>query len=372
MSIHQALFFQSAAVSNKLFSWGENVYGQLGIGNTSNRSSPVQVGTDTIWRSVAGFDQTIAVKTNNTLWAWGRGSEGQLGNGTTTVIVSTPVQIGSLTNWSKSTASYQLSFAIKTDGTLWAWGSDADGALGTGDLTNYSSPVQIGSQSYWSDIEAASNVTDGRHVVAIGNSGRLYSWGTNLFGQLGLNDTIDYSSPVQVGSLTNWSIVAKGPWGLFNLAIKTNGSLWAIGGYNGSGQLALGDTTERSSPIQIGSLTTWAKVSKGNDYAAAIKTDGTLWTWGGNASGQLGLGNTTNYSSPVQVGSLTNWKDVICTERSTYAIKTDGTIWSWGYNTSGELGLGNTTALSSPAQIGALSSWDSVSCGKAGGFAITK
>lgn len=367
------MFFGIAAgVQNNLFSWGENTYGQLGIGVTSNRSSPVQVGAVQIWGSVFGFDQTIAVRTDGTLWAWGRGSEGQLGNGTTTVIVSTPVQIGSLTTWSKVSASHQFSFAIKTDGTLWAWGADADGALGTGDLTNYSSPVQIGAQTYWTDIQASSNVSDSRFVLSVGNSGRLYSWGTNLWGQLGLNDTVDRSSPTQVGALTNWSIVAKGGWGQHNLAIKTNGTLWAVGGLNQTGQLGIGDTVERSSPIQIGALTTWSKVAKGNSHSAAVKTDGTLWVWGANNWGQLGLGSTTNYSSPVQVGSLTDWSNIICTENSTYALKTDGTIWSWGYNGTGELGLGDTNHRSSPVQIGALSSWSVISSGKGGGFAITK
>ena len=135
----------------------------------------------------------------------------------------------------------------------------------------------------------------------------LSTWGSNTYGQVGLGDVVYRSSPVQVGSLTNWKSVSGGV--NHTAATKTDGTLWTCG-YNAYGQLGLGNTISRSSPVQVGSLTNWQSVSCGYSYTAATKTDGTLWTWGSNGSGALGLGDSTSRSSPVQVGSLTNWKSV--------------------------------------------------------------
>jgi alpha-tubulin suppressor-like RCC1 family protein len=109
---------------------------------------------------------------------------------------------------------------------------------------------------------------------------------------------------VQIGALTTWSQIACG--GFHNLAIKTDGALWSWGS-NNAGRLGLNDTVNRSSPVQIGSLTTWSKVAGGIANSLAIKTDGALWSWGFNSSGQLGLNDVVTRSSPVQVGTLTNW-----------------------------------------------------------------
>ena len=140
-------------------------------------------------------------------------------------------------------------------------------------------------------------------------SGYFYSWGVNADGQLGLGNTTSRSSPVQVGALTNWSRVSAGS--LHSLAVKTDGTLWAWG-RNFSGQLGLGDTASRLSPVQVGLLTNWNQISGGDSHSLAVKTDGTLWSWGLNArlsggTGQLGLGDIVHRSSPVQVGALTNW-----------------------------------------------------------------
>ena len=149
----------------------------------------------------------------------------------------------------------------------------------------------------------------------------LQTWGYGDSGQLGDGTTITKSSPIQIGSLTTWASIASGAGA--NYALKTDGTLWAWGG-NSSGGLGQGNTTSRSSPVQIGALTTWAKVdaSGWNNYAKAVKTDGTLWVWGRNNIGQLGLGNTTNYSSPKQLGALTNWYDVSAGETHMLALST--------------------------------------------------
>jgi len=149
------------------------------------------------------------------------------------------------------------------------------------------------------------------------------------------------------------------------MAVTTGGTLWTWGWgiYGGLGDGTGGNyaaAEKRTNPVQIGSLTTWASVGGGGSYAgAAIKTDGTLWTWGSGGFGQLGHGNETSLSSPVQVGSLTDW-ETIQLGGSANALKTDGTIWSWGYNAYGQLGdgtSGEANYKSSPVQVGSETYW---------------
>ena len=145
----------------------------------------------------------------------------------------------------------------------------------------------------------------------------LYAWGVNTNGQLGQNDVIYRSSPVQVGELTNWYQVSAGQQS--SVAVKTDGTLWAWG-RNNTGQLGDGTTINRSSPVQIGALTNWSQVAAGGAHNASVKADGTMWTWGFNSSGQLGDGTAISKSSPVQIGALTNWSQVPNSDTSTLAI----------------------------------------------------
>jgi alpha-tubulin suppressor-like RCC1 family protein len=342
----------------ELWSWGRSSdYGQLGLGNTTNYSSPKQVGSLTNWSKIFSGNQfTIGTKTDGTLWSWGRNNNfGQLGLGNNTNY-SSPKQIGSLTNWSQSSKPRDHVLVVKTDGTLWSWGQNSNGQLGLGNRTAYSSPKQVGSLTNWYKAQNTWTAS-----IAIKTDGTLWAWGLNSNGQLGLGNTTSYSSPKQVGSLTNWLNLAGGAYGTV-LAIKTDGTLWAWG-YGAYGQIGQNNTTAYSSPKQIGVLTDWSTVSCGTGYVIAVKTNGTLWGWGTNGSGELGLNNRTDYSSPKQIGALTNWLLSSCGEENTSAIKTDGTLWGWGKNQSGQLGLGNTTSYSSPKQVGSLTTWYEVSCG---------
>jgi alpha-tubulin suppressor-like RCC1 family protein len=349
----------TSATSGALWMWGENTNGQLGLGDRTHRSTPVLVGALTNWKQVSGGETSNgpvgAVKTDGTLWTWGRNENGNLGLGDITHR-SSPVQVGALTNWKQVSVSVG-SLAVKTDGTLWAWGRNSYGRLGLGNITDISSPVQVGALTNWSSV----SISAVGNSLAVKTDGTLWAWGngrTNV-GLLGLGDTTHRSSPVQVGALTNWSSVTGScADGEMVMAVKTDGTLWAWG-YNNFGELGLGDRTNRSSPVQVGSLTNWSpsKVYCGQNHTVAVKTDGTLWTWGLNGSGQLGQGNTTRCSSPVQVGSLTNWKSPFGGGQHSGAVKTDGTIWTWGYNYYGQLGQGDTTNKSSPVQIGTINSW---------------
>src|SRR3990167_9564244 len=299
----------SPSAPKGLWSWGSYQNGQLGLGDAVSRSSPVQVGASITWASVsaAGSNVSHATKTDGTLWGWGGNSVGQLGLGDT-ANRSSPVQVGTLATWGIVESGTNTSFAIKTNGTLWAWGNDGYGYLGLGTSgLNKSSPVQVGTLATWSQVSSSNNF-----FSAIKTDGTLWSWGYNSIGQLGFGDTIRRSSPVQVGTLATWSAVGAGE-SYRTFAIKTDGTLWAWGdnASNNYGTLGLGDIVNRSSPVQVGTLTTWSLLGVAGGNAFAVKTDRTLWGWGSNANGRLGLGDLANRSSPVQVGTLASWVKIV-------------------------------------------------------------
>jgi len=344
-----------------LFAWGINDNGQLGLGDTISRSSPVQVGSSS-WLDIAGSRYTtVAIKRNGTIFGTGIGADQKINS-------SSPVQIGSLSTWSSMSQgpSYAANgFLISTNGSLWSWGSNGSGQLGTNNLTYYSSPKQVGALTNWLSVSASQY-----GAVATKTDGTLWAWGGNTQGRIGDGTIATRSSPVQIGALTNWSQVSGGTF-YVTAAVKTDGTLWTWG-LNNYGQLGDNTVISKSSPIQVGGLTNWLYVSAGYYSVIALKTDGSLWTWGrNNQHGQLGLGNTTNYSSPKQIGALTTWSKV---RGSTFghilALKTDGTLWAWGRPTAGQLGNGVATAgVYSPVQIGSRTTWTNIGVGPYHSFA---
>ncbi len=306
------------------------------------------------------------------LYMTGNNRYGRLGinqpGGSPSTKYSSPVQVGTDTNWFEGSfgrGNHVTAFAQKTDGSVWAWGdSGTKGASGwnvpSAESYNRSSPVQVIS----GPGATGSLVSSGYQNVMYRNSdGQLWSWGQGNKGQLGLNDRTDRSSPTQIGTDTNWS---NNIWsgGYCAMAVKTDGSLWTWGWNSPSdagGVLGHNNKTEYSSPTQVPG--SWAtekgQGGAGTAVMACIKGDGTLWTWGRNRDGVLGHNNETDRSSPRQVpGSYS--RVTIGTGGQCGAIKTDGTLWAWGANTYGNLGQNNRTKYSSPRQIGTDTDWDKI------------
>lgn len=303
------------------------------------------------WKSVSsGVSHSIAIKNDGTLWAWGWNQDGQLGDNTN-VSKSIPVQIGSDNNWKDVACGAGHSVALKINGTLWAWGYNLQGQLGDNSIINKNFPVQIGVGNIWKSISCGNS-----HTIAIKTDSSLWAWGFNNGGQLGDGTTLQRNVPTQVGTEINWKSISAGR--VHSNAIRLDGTLWSWG-YNIFGQIGDGTTINKTIPTQIGISNDWKNISAGDYHSVAIKLDGTIWSWGYNEYGQLGTGTYTNSSVPIQVGSDNNWQfsNIKYDSNSSYAIKTNGSLWSWGANYSGQLGDGTFIVKLVPSQIGNNYDW---------------
>jgi alpha-tubulin suppressor-like RCC1 family protein len=353
--------------------WGDNSNGQLGNGTTTNSDTPVPVNTLSGLTAIAGGeDHSLALRNDGTVRAWGYNDYGQLGNGTTTSS-DTPVQVvgpggsGVLANAVAIAGGEYHSLALRSDGTVWAWGFGADGELGNGMTTYSDTPVQVagtGGSGYLTGVVAIAG--GWQHSLALKSDGTVWAWGDNYNGQLGNGTTTSSDTPVQVvgpggsGTLTNVVAIAGG--GYYSLALKNDGTVWAWG-YNGVGQLGNGTTAESDTPVQVvgpggsGALTNVVAIAGGGYYSLALKSDGTVWAWGSNEFGDLGNGSTTNTDAPVQVlglggsGFLTGVVAIAGEEYDSLALRSNGTVWAWGYNALGGLGNGTTTNSDTPVEV---------------------
>lgn len=342
--------------AKRAFAWGDNTYGQLGVGDRNHRSSPTQIG-GAGWKTIALSNWLSAgVRADGTLWAWGYSGYGSGLNDTVTR--SSPAQIGSSTDWADVKAGLYHIIALKTSGTMWSWGyNDNYYALGLTDRNHRSSPTQIGTSADWAQVSCGTF-----HAMAIKKDGSLWGWGSNDYGELGLGYTTSFGFGV-VGLAQQlpypyiydytWKQVACGSG--FTIGIKRDGTIWGWGN-SGSGQT--GSYTYRSSPVQIGTSTDWRQVAAGSGQVLAIKTDGSLWVWGSAEWGARGDNVASGgQATPTRLGLLNDWKWVTCNGNSSFGFRADGTMWAWGYNGYGDLGLGDTNMRSSPVQVGTRSGW---------------
>lgn len=352
----------AASAPSALALWQDNrnsatsmsdIYGALI--NVNNKTSKNLGGNGQGWIKISagGGGFSLGIRDDNTLWAWGYNSEGQLGTGNT-INANTPIQVGTWNDWVLVSAGFDYSLGIRSNGSLWAWGSNLYGKLGIGGITHPNVPTRVGTWSDWITV-----ATGYDHSLGIRADGSLWSWGSNLHGELGLGSNTATDTPTQVGTW-DWAEITAGNSN--SLGIRADGFLYAWG-FNNDGQLGLGDTADRNIPSRIGAWNNWVKVTTKSFHSVGIRTDGSLYAWGLNSIGQLGLGNTSDTATPAKVGAWTDWFDITEGLYFTLGLRTGGSLYGWGYNTCGNLGSGNTTSPDTPTNAGIFRDWIVVSAG---------
>lgn len=318
-------------------------------------SSPIQVAAGYIFQEARAGNNRFAggITTTNDLYMWGNNQYGKLGNNST-LNSAIPVLIPGSGTIKYSTQGYSLALgsthtlAIRSNNVLTAWGWNAYGELGQNNTITRSSPVQVGALTNWIKVCAGLSVSMAQNTL-----GKIFMWGANQYGQCGIDKNLNISSPTMVSFGGNWAV--NNSWQTFvtythTLGIDSSSDLWGWG-RNNLGQLGLNNLINYSLPTFIGS--NYKMVSAAINMSAAIKNDNTLWVWGYNVSGELGLGDVIPRSSPCQVAG--SWLRVAALNNSGAVIaqRTDGSLWSWGNNNGAILGINSSTPLStsSPVQI---------------------
>ena len=352
-----------ARMSNgAMYCWGDNRFGQLGVGDTKPRNAPTRLSFDGLGVTKvylpAGDGElssdlgvfTCAITTDNALWCWGGNRYGQLGVGETE-LRSKPTRVPGVANdIAKASNGGTHTCSQTANGTLSCWGSNLQGQLGTGSNTSQLSPTQVTTVGWTVDRLA----TGAKFTCAKGVDGSLWCWGENSNGQLGVGDTANRNAPTRVTPLGT-RVVRLAAGGAHLCTFLTDGEAWCWGD-NRFGQLGVGDVVQRLEPAHVGngSLGAVSQVFAGGTHSCALKLDGTLWCWGDNRSGQLGVGDTEPRNLPTQVAPQLLGNQVSAAYAGgahTCAVKTDGSVWCWGNNQYGQISASAAAREATPVQV---------------------
>ncbi len=382
-----------------VFSWGINLWGNLGDGTTTNRSSPLPVLNLVNIKDVfAGYDTSAAIDNNGKVFVWGKNIFGEIENSEEKMF-SIPRELIGVGEIKKISIGRNFCVFLKKDNTVVTIGKNNYGQLGNGTTEDSSELTVVNGLNNICQIYAGYD-----NVMALTNDGTVYSWGNNWQGQLGNGTTEASYVPVEITNLENivfldrciavdsqgevwyWSktknsghIPTKEP-NLSNilmvsgsdehcLALDENGAIWAWGN-NNYGQLGYGNLKYRTTPIKIFDMTNVKKVSAGNEFAMILKNDGTVWTWGKSKFGALGLGDKLDtVYKPTQIMELNDITDIICGNNHCLALNSSNEIYAWGYNTAGEIGNGTRIQQTVPVKLN-LSGIVKISAGNSHSLAV--
>lgn len=334
--------------NGSIWCWGGNNKGQLGLGNTTARSTPQPLTTlaSGVTALAAGELHTCALKTDGSVWCWGENEFGQLGDGTLTQR-NAPTAVDALSSdVTALAAGYKFTCALKTDGSAWCWGLNSSGQLGDGTTVNRSVPTAVSGLS--SGVTAMAG--GWTHACALKADGSVWCWGVNAHGQVGDGTQTQRLIPVAVNGLGS-GVASLSAGSEFNCVRKTDGSVWCWGRGDG-GQLGNTPTNDSWVPLAVTGLDSVAVVTVGYSHACVLKNDDSVWCWGNNQFGQLGDGTVTLRTTPTAVSGLGPGVSLLSAGAwHACATMNDGSAWCWGQNANGQLGDNSTTLRLTPVQV---------------------
>jgi len=288
----------------------------------------------------AGNEHTMGIRTNGTLWAWGNNMNLRAGLGVQTPVNAAPAQVGTYSDWVIVSARNQHTMGIREDAygnrTLWGWGNRSDGRInGVIGAGGTQLPERVGTGTDWAYVSVGSDFTMGIREDAYGNR-TLWGWGSNTNMRLGTGAAGGIS---QRDPLGDWAYLSVGL--VHTMAIRKDGSLWAWGegtfGRRGDG------STAASPIVRVGTEYDWVSVSGGVFHSVAIREGGSLWIWGNRSQGRIGDGEITgDQLTPIRIEPNYIWRFVSTGGGHTAAIREDGTLWTWGNGPYDQLGNGTT------------------------------
>lgn len=339
---------------NSLYVWGNNGYGRLGTGDTEQKNAPVKVnGIDGVIKYIYTDDHSAYTLTEEgSLYTWGWNHNGQLGLGSRVQHIDIPSKVSGINGVIKDIHNSNFSlYALTEDGSLYVWGNNQQGKLGTGDTEDKRTPVKVeGLDGRITQIYYGSNPT----TFALTENNSLYGWGDNQASQLCLESTEKYSSsPVKIEGITG-TIKEIHTDGSSIFVLTEDNALYAWG-YNDHGRLGIGlDDAEVNKPAKIEGINgIIKKIYTNYSFTYILTEDNTLYTWGNNQYGNLGVSSTAGYiNKPEIVSGITgNIKDIYIRGFATYAVTDDNSLYVWGDNSKGQLGLGDVLQSNVPAKV---------------------
>ena len=362
------IVFQSRVVA----SWGLNDDGELGDGTVTSRPlyGDIRVGND-VAQVAAGGRHGLALKSDGTVWSWGSNGAGQLGDGAWGGHRDTPVQVSGLTGVTQVAAGRDFSLALRSDGTVWAWGDNFSGQLGRGTFSSHEFiPAQVTGLAGVTKISAGHDF-----ALALRSDGTVRAWGDDFDGQLGDGGMTPSPVPVTVAGLSQVTRISAG----FDSSVATTSggvsalsSVWTWG-RNDLGQLGDGTRTRHRTPERVTGVPGYiAGISAGAMFATVLGADGSVWGWGNNFDGQLATPQAgVALTRPVNtIAAGSGITQLAAGDSDLYALKSDGTVLAWGANFDGQLGNGTQTDTTRPAPVTGLTDATQVAAGEQFALAI--